>query len=39
MTMHEALQHRDDVNRLYVPRKEEGRELASIQDSVDALTQ
>ena len=36
MTMHEALHPRDDVDRLYVLRKEGGRELASIEDSVDA---
>ena len=37
MTM--ALNHRDDVDRLYVPRKEGERELASIEDSVDASIQ
>ena len=36
MTMHKALHARDDVDRLYVSRKEEGRGLASIEDSVDA---
>ena len=36
MTMHKALHPRDDVNRLYVSRKEGGRGLASIEDSVDA---
>ena len=36
MTMHKALHPRDDVDRLYVPRKERGRGLASIEDSVDA---
>ena len=35
ITMHKALDHRDDVDRLYVSRKEEGRGLASIEDSVD----
>ena len=35
MTMHQALHPRDDVDRLYVPRKERGRGLASIEDSVD----
>ena len=35
MTMHKALYPRDDVDRLYVPRKEGGRGLASIEDSVD----
>ena len=37
--MHKALHTRDDVHRLYVPRKERGRGLASIQDSVDASIQ
>ena len=36
MTMHEAFYTRDDVNRLYVSRKEEGRALANIQKSVHA---
>ena len=35
MTMHKALHPRDDGDRLYVPRKEGGRGLASIEDSVD----
>ena len=35
MTMHKALHPRDDVDRLYVSKKE-GRGLASIEDSVDA---
>ena len=39
MTMHKALHPRHDVNRLYVSRKEEGRGLASIEDSVDASIQ
>ena len=39
MTMHKALHPRDDVDRLYVSRKEGGRGLASIQDSVDASIQ
>ena len=39
MTMHKALHPRDDVDRLYVPRKEGGRGLASIEDSVDASIQ
>ena len=38
MTMHKALHPRDDVDRLYVPRKERGRGFASIEDSVDAKT-
>ena len=39
MTMHKALYLRDDVDRLYVPRKEGGRGLASIEDSVDTSIQ
>ena len=39
MTMHKALHPRDDVNRLYVSRKEGGRGLASIEDSIDASMQ
>ena len=39
MTMHKALHPRDDINRLYVLRKEWGRGLASIEDSVDASIQ
>ena len=39
MTMHTALHPRDDVDRLYVSRKEGGRGLASIEDRVDASTQ
>ena len=39
MTMHKALHPRDDVDRLYVSRKEGRRELADIEDSVDALIQ
>ena len=39
MTMHKALHPRDDVDRLYVPRKEGGRVLASIEDGVDASIQ
>ncbi len=35
MTMHKALHPRDDVDRLYVSRKEGGRGLASIEDSFD----
>ena len=37
--MHKALHPRDDVDRLYVPRKEGGRGLASIEDSVDTSIQ
>ena len=39
MTMHKALRPRDDVDRLYVSRKEGGRGLASIEDSVDTSIQ
>ena len=39
MTMHKALHPRDDVGRLYVSRKEGGRGLASIEDSIDASIQ
>ena len=39
MTMHKALHPRDDVDRLYVSRKDEGRGLASIEDRVDASIQ
>ena len=35
MIMHEALHPRDDIDRLYVSRKDGGRGLASIEDSVD----
>ena len=34
ITMHKALYLRDDIDRLYVSRKEGGRGLASIEDSV-----
>ena len=39
MTMHKALHPRDDVDRLYEPRKEGGRGFASIEDSVDTSIQ
>ena len=39
MNMHKALHPRDNVDRLYVSRKEGGRELASIKDTIDALIQ
>ena len=39
MTLYKALHLRDDVDRLYVSRKEWGRGLASIEDSVDASIQ
>ena len=36
MIMHKVLYPRDDVDRLYVSRKEGGRGLPSTEDSVDA---
>ena len=39
MTIYKALHPRDDMDRLYVPRKEERRGLASIEDSVDTSIQ
>ena len=39
MTMHKALHPRDDVDRLYVQRREGGRGLASIEDSVNTSIQ
>ena len=39
MTMREVLNPRDDVDILYVSRREGGRGHASIEDSVDALLQ
>ena len=39
MTMQKALHSKDDVNRLYVTRKEGGRGLACIEDSVDRFMQ
>ena len=39
MTMHKSLHPRDDVDRHYVSRKEGGRSLASIEDTVDASIQ
>ena len=39
MIMHKALHPRDDVDRLYVSRKERGRGLASIEDSIDTSIQ
>ena len=35
MTMHKVLHPRDDVHRQYVSRKEGGKGLASIENSVD----
>ena len=37
--MHKALHPRDDVDRLYVSRKEGGRGLGSTKDSIDASIQ
>ena len=37
--MYKALHPREDVDRLYVSRKEGGRGLASIEDNVDASIQ
>ena len=37
MTMHKALDPRDDVDRLYVSRKEGGRGLVSIEESIQRL--
>ena len=39
MTMHKALHPKDDIGRLYVPRKKGGRGLASIEASVDTSIQ
>ena len=39
MTMHKALHPSDDVDSLYVLRKGGGRELARIEDNVDASIQ
>ena len=39
MTMNKALHLRDDADRLYGSRKEGGRGLASIEDTVDASIQ
>ena len=39
MTMPKALHPRDEVDRLYVSRKEGGRGVASIEDCVDTLIQ
>ena len=37
MTMHKVSHPTDDVDKQYVSRKEGGRELVNIQDSIDAL--
>ena len=36
MMTHKALHLKDDIDRIYVSRKEGERGLASIEDSVDA---
>ena len=37
--MHKALHPRDNIQSLYVSRKEGGRGFASIEDSIDATIQ
>ena len=39
MTMHKALHRRDNIDKLYVSRREGGRGLTSIEDSVDTSIQ
>ena len=39
ITMHKALRTRDNVDRLYVSRKEGGRGFTNIEDCLDALIQ
>ena len=39
MTMHKALQPRDDRDRLYVSGQEGGRGIANIEDCVEATIQ
>ena len=39
MIMHKAWHPRDDIDRLYVSRKERGGGIASTKDSADALIQ
>ena len=39
MPMHKALHPRDDVDKLYVARKEGGRGLTNIEDSLDVSIQ
>ena len=39
MTMHKTLHPKDDVDRQYGSRKEGGRRLAGIEDSVDKSIQ
>ena len=35
MMLYKALYPRDDIDRLYMSRKEEGRRLTSTEDSID----
>ena len=37
MTLHKAFLSRDEIDSIYVSRKEGGRGLASLEDSVAAL--
>ena len=39
MTMHKALHPKDDIDRLYMSRKKEGRALASTKDIVEVSIQ
>ena len=39
MTLRKALRPRDNVDRLYVSRKEGGRGIANIEDSVNTSIQ
>ena len=39
LTMHKVLHPRDGVYKLYVSKKEKGRGLTSIEDTIDASTQ
>ena len=39
MTMHKTLQPRDDVDRLYVSRKEGVRRLGGMEESIDVSIQ
>ena len=39
MNIHKALHPRDDVDRLYVSRRNVGRGFASIEDSIDTSIQ
>ena len=39
ITIHKTLYQRDDIDRLYVSRKERERPLTGIEDSMDASVQ